>query len=100
MEKGKLLISDTPEAIRKGMKTRIIEIKCANPKKAVGLLREMEGVADVVFFGDKIHVSARSTKPDESTIRNVLETGDTGPRSVRTIAPSLEDVFFELSGRP
>lgn len=99
MEKGRLLISDTPEGIRKGMKTRIIEIKCANPKKAVTILRKMEGVADVVFFGDKIHVSVRSQKPDESSIKRALEKADTAPRSVRTITPSLEDVFFELSGK-
>jgi ABC-2 type transport system ATP-binding protein len=100
MEKGKLLISDTPEGIRKGMKTRIIEIKCANPKKAVALLQKMEGVADVVFFGDKIHISVRSQKPDELSIRKFLEKQDTEPRSVRAITPSLEDVFFELSDRP
>jgi ABC-2 type transport system ATP-binding protein len=99
MEKGKLLVSDTPQGIRKRMKTRIIEIKCANPKLAVETLRKTAGVADVVFFGDKIHVSVKSDKPDESSIKRLLETGNTGPRSVRAITPSLEDVFFELSGR-
>jgi ABC-2 type transport system ATP-binding protein len=100
MEKGKLLVSDTPEAIRKTMKAKIIEIKCADPKKAVTLVRKMEGVGDVVFFGDKIHVSVRSDKPDEASIERMLKTEGTGPRSVRTITPSLEDVFFELSDRP
>ncbi len=99
MEKGRLLISDTPGGIRKEMKTRIIEITCGDPKKAVPVLRALEGVADVVFFGDRIHVSIRSDKPDESSIRKFLERQDTGPRTVRTIVPSLEDVFFELSGK-
>ena len=99
MEKGRLLISDTPQGIRKRMKTRIIEVKCAHPKRAVAILRKMEGVADVVFFGDKIHVSVKSEKPDESSIKKVLEKEDAGPRSVRAITPSLEDVFFELSGK-
>ncbi len=100
MEKGKLLVSDTPEAIRKAMKAKIIEIKCADPKKAVDLVRKMVGVGDVVFFGDKIHVSVRSAKPDESSIEKLLTAEGTSPRSVRTITPSLEDVFFELSGKP
>ncbi len=99
MEKGKLLTSDTPQGIRKRMKTRIMEVKCANPKQAVAVLRKMEGVAEVVFFGDKIHVSVRSAEPDESSIRRLLEKEDAGPRSVRAIAPSLEDVYFELSGK-
>jgi ABC-type multidrug transport system ATPase subunit len=100
MEKGKLLVSDTPEAIQEVMKAKIIEIKCADPKKAVSLVRKMEGVGDVVFFGDKIHVSVRSAKPDETSIEKLLTTEGAGPRSVRTITPSLEDVFFELSGKP
>ena len=100
MEKGRLLVSDTPEGIRKRMKSKIIEIKCADPKRAVDVLHEMEGIADVVFFGDKIHVSVRSDKPDESSITKILQTQGTGPRSIRMITPSLEDVFFELSGKP
>jgi ABC-2 type transport system ATP-binding protein len=99
MEKGRLLVSGTPDEIRKRMKARIIEITCAEPKKAVTILRKMEGVSDVVFFGDRIHVSVRSQKPDEPSIRKILEIQQTGPRSVRTITPSLEDVFFELSGK-
>jgi len=99
MEKGRLLVSDTPEDIRKRMKTRVIEIKCAEPTRAVTMLRRMEGIVDVVFFGDKIHVSVRSAKPDESSIEKALAKEGVGPRSVRSITPSLEDVFFELSGR-
>jgi ABC-2 type transport system ATP-binding protein len=99
MEKGRLLVSDTPDGIRKRMRTRIIEITCADPKKAVTVLKKMQGVADVVFFGDRIHVSVRSEKPDESSIRKLLETDDIGPRTVKAIKPSLEDVFFELSGK-
>jgi ABC-2 type transport system ATP-binding protein len=99
MEKGKLLVSDTPEGIRKRMKARIIEIKCADPKKAVTILQKTEGVGDVVFFGDKIHVSVKSERPDESSLNRLLGKEGTGPRSVRTITPSLEDVFFELSGK-
>jgi ABC-2 type transport system ATP-binding protein len=99
MEKGRLLVSDTPQGIRGRMKTRIIEIKCADPKRAVAALHKTAGVADVVFFGDKIHVSVKSDRPDESSIKKLLETEGAGPRSVRAITPSLEDVFFELSGK-
>ena len=33
MEKGRLLVSDTPQGIRKRMKTRIIEVKCARAQE-------------------------------------------------------------------
>jgi ABC-2 type transport system ATP-binding protein len=99
MEKGRLLVSDTPQGIRGRMKTRIIEIKCADPKRAVAALHKTAGVADVVFFGDKIHASVKSDRPDESSIKKLLESEGAGPRSVRAITPSLEDVFFELSGK-
>ena len=99
MEKGRLLISDTPAEIRERMKSTVIEVKCADGKGATRILRKMRGVNDVVFFGDKIHVSVSETSLDVKAIEKELTKEGLHPRSVRSIVPSLEDVFFELSGR-
>ncbi len=97
MEDGRLLVSDTPQRIRERVHSAIIEVKCADGKGATRLLKGMEGVNDVVFFGDKIHVSVSEGGLTEQKIEKELEKQGLGPRSVRKIVPSLEDVFFELS---
>jgi ABC-2 type transport system ATP-binding protein len=100
MERGKLLISDTPAAIRRRVRSTVIEVRCADGKGATRALKRLAGVNDVVFFGDKIHVSVAPKKLDARAIEAELTKEGVGPRSVRPIVPSLEDVFFELSGRP
>jgi len=96
MDDGKLLIADTPLGIRERIRLSVIEIFCDDGRRAQKALERVRGVKDVVFFGDKLHVSVKEGA-DEDTIRGVLTERDIAFRSVRSIVPSLEDIFFELS---
>jgi len=96
MDRGKLLIADTPVGIRERKRLSIIEIFCDEGRRAQKVLGRVRGIKDVVFFGDKLHVSV-GEGVDEDTVRGVLKESDITFRSVRSIVPSLEDIFFELS---
>jgi ABC-2 type transport system ATP-binding protein len=102
MEGGRLLICDTPPEIRNRISLDIIEVRCDEGRKARDILesagvRRSVGIKDVVFFGDKIHVSVKEEKGAERAIVKVLTDGGIGRVSARRIVPSLEDVFFEIS---
>ncbi|MBN1883882.1 MAG: ABC transporter ATP-binding protein [Deltaproteobacteria bacterium] len=96
MDKGRLLIADTPMGIRERIRISVIEIFCDEGRRAQKALERVRGVKGVVFFGDKLHVSV-GEGVDEGTMRGTLEEHGIAFRSVRSIIPSLEDIFFELS---
>ena len=96
MDGGKLLIADTPLGIRERIRLSVIEIFCDEGRRAQKVLERVRGVKNVVFFGDKLHLSVKEGM-DEEIIRGVLRENDITFRSVRSIVPSLEDIFFELS---
>ncbi len=104
MEGGGLLISDTPAGIRERIKLNIVEVRCEEATAAREILKsvkvkEKEGSKDVIFFGDKIHVSVKEGGGDEKSIKKTLTKSGIVNVSARQIVPSLEDVFFELSNR-
>jgi ABC-2 type transport system ATP-binding protein len=96
MDGGKLLIADTPMGIRERMRLSVIEIFCDEGRRAQKVLERVRGVKNVVFFGDKLHVSVGG-EVDDKTVSGALDENSISYRSVRSIVPSLEDIFFELS---
>jgi drug efflux transport system ATP-binding protein len=104
MESGGLLISDTPAGIREQIRLNIVEVRCEEAKAAREILKRVEvkvreGIKDVIFFGDKIHISVEDGGGDEKSIKKTLTNSGIVNVSARQIVPSLEDVFFELSNR-
>lgn len=97
MEGGRLLISDTPSDIRKRVPLNVIEVRCDDGRAARDILRDTDNVKDVIFFGDKIHLSVEDEGVTEKSLVKILAERGIGKISVRRIVPSLEDVFFELS---
>jgi len=96
MDGGRLLIADTPMGIRERIPLSVIEIFCDEGRRAQKVLERFRGVRSVVFFGDKLHVSV-GEGVDEKAVRDALDGSGISYRSVRSIVPSLEDIFFELS---
>ncbi|MCX7013446.1 MAG: ABC transporter ATP-binding protein [Candidatus Sumerlaeota bacterium] len=75
---------------------RRLEVRCDQPTRALGRLRQMEGVADATLFGDILHVLAHEGV-DDGAIRRHLERFSIVFHEAREIAPSLEDVFVMLT---
>lgn len=96
MDGGKLLIADTPMGIREHIKLSVIEIFCDEGRRAQKVLEGLRGTKNVVFFGDKLHVSV-GEGVDEERVTGLLRENGIAFRSVRSVVPSLEDIFFELS---
>jgi ABC-type multidrug transport system ATPase subunit len=99
---SKLLVSGRPddllalpEVTPDGM--RRVEAACEGGAAAVmGVSRSLPYVEDVTIFGNALHLLLKGGVDDE-TVRRDLERASASPVEIRTIEPSLEDVFVRLT---
>jgi ABC-2 type transport system ATP-binding protein len=96
MNKGSLMVVDTPQHVREHMKGEIAEVVCEETRKAQGVLSESELFSEVQAFGDRLHVVVHEGEADVKSIRTKLVHEGITVKSVRLIPPSLENVFISL----
>ncbi len=98
---GKMVASGTPlEIKRTQMKGTIIELDTDTPSEALKLIKPMETMDEVSFFGRLIH--AVTASPEGTTdlvmknIEQLLRQNGITVNRINTIPPSLEDIFISL----
>jgi ABC-2 type transport system ATP-binding protein len=96
IHKGKLIASGTPQEVKRLMRGEILEIRASQPRKATALLRAKVTADSVGLFGDRIHVVTREMEKAAAEGRRVLSEAGFEVASVRTIEPTLEDVFVSV----
>jgi len=95
---GRLLACGTPDEVKRLMRGTILEIRAPRPRQAANLLRHRLGAESVGLFGDRVHVV--STRPEEAARQPsaLLAEAQISIGSMRTVEPSLEDVFVSVLG--
>jgi ABC-2 type transport system ATP-binding protein len=95
IQQGRLVALGSPEEIkRERMHGQVLEIDCAAPAAAIGLLRDMNLFDEVSLYGALVHVVAEDVESHRLSVRHVLREAGIEVRSIEVIAPSLEDVFI------
>jgi ABC-2 type transport system ATP-binding protein len=95
MRAGRLLASDTPRNLQGLIPGVVLEVQ-ATPRHAAEIaMRTLPGVHDVQVFGDRLHAVADAV-PAEAELRQRLTDGGATLQAVRTIPPTMEDVFMHL----
>ncbi len=98
---GKLIADGTPDALRQMPEvnppgTKRIEITAPEITRALRLARSLEGIRSATIFGQSIHALVEEGfREAELTAR--LGREGIAVTEVRALAPSLEDVFVELT---
>jgi len=95
MNRGSLLVVDTPDEVKKRMTGEIIEVVCEDVRGAQSLLKNQREVLEVQAFGDRLNVVLHDAK-EVRGIRNVLFEGGIAVQSWRKVEPSLENVFISM----
>lgn len=98
MNKGQIIIHDTPQAIKGKLKRPMFEISCRQVRRGQKLLADREGVLDVQSFGDRLHVQT----VDElrlAELTGLLQREQIQIDDSRVITPSLEDAFIHFLNR-
>ena len=100
LHNGKLLACGTPDEVKKLMRGTIIEIRSTDSRRALLVLRQKLGVQAVGLFGDRVHVVADLPEKTITDARAAFAEAGVEVIDVRTVEPSLEDVFISvLAGR-
>ena len=98
IHRGRLLACDTPDGLKGLMHGTILEVATHQARKAGYLLRERLTGTTVGLFGDRLHVVTHT--PDETivAIGTIFRKDSLAEPTIRTIEPSLEDVFVSVLG--
>jgi ABC-2 type transport system ATP-binding protein len=96
MHEGRLLAVDRPARIQESMRGSVLEIICADTRKARGALQLTGAFPEVQLFGDRLNVVVEDPAAAEVLVRDSLGQAGIGVGSLRVIPSSLENAFISL----
>ncbi|GAX61371.1 ABC transporter-like protein [Candidatus Scalindua japonica] len=100
INRGGMLACGTPEEVKRLMRGTIMEIRSSEPRRAMVVLREQLQADSVGLFGDCVHVVTHETDMTATQTKEALMRAGLKLNSIKTIDPSLEDVFISvITGR-
>lgn len=99
MREGKLLLEGTPEELRSGFESHVLEILGQPLTMMRRILSTYEDIQDVQMFGDRLHLSVNPGNSEAIINSLMVELPSQGVQitRLRKIPPQLEDVFMSLS---
>jgi len=98
IHKGQILACGTPDEVKQLMRGTILEIRTAEPRRSAAILREQFPTASVGLFGDRVHFVGTNGRNDIDQVGAILRDAGLPTPFVRTIPPTLEDVFVSAVG--
>jgi ABC-2 type transport system ATP-binding protein len=96
MNAGRIIRTDSPDLLRKDMRGEVVEIVCDRVREAAAVLRELQSVREIQSFGDRLNVIVDLADAVTGGIAARLHRGGIHIQSMRTIPPTLENVFISL----
>ncbi len=98
MQEGRLLVEDTPDALRARLEGRVLELRGEPLRRWRHLLADDPDVEAVQAFGDRLHLRLRRPNARAVIRRLKRQARSTDLRLERlaVIPPGLEDVFIAL----
>ena len=100
LNQGRLIATGRPEDLRSRFKGTILEVYADQRFAAKDVLARLPHVASVNIFGEGLHVTLDVADPAAAAehMQRGLESHGLAVRSWRQMEPTIEDVFFQLSG--
>jgi ABC-2 type transport system ATP-binding protein len=96
MSGGSIMRVDAPNVLKESMHREVLEIVCQPVREAFKILKGIPGLAEVQAFGDRLNVIVdRASAPTENLTRKLTGLG-IKISGVRSVSPSLENVFISL----
>ena len=96
MNQGTILRVDTPDGLRGDMREQVVEVVIDRVRQGFSLLRSQPGLKEVQAFGDRVNVMVADPESSLPRLRALLAGNGIEVKSMRTIVPSLENVFISL----
>jgi ABC-2 type transport system ATP-binding protein len=99
MRAGRLIAEGAPSEIRSILDDRIVELRGAPLQQLRRVADQNADVEDVRVFGDRLHLRVRSGRARDviRTLPAQAKSAGAHMEDVRSVPPTLEDVFIALS---
>ena len=96
LHEGKVLALDQPNRLRTGLSGTLLEVIVPDARAAMDKIVDQPGIDSVQVFGDRLHVWIDNNDRDAATriVTNAAQAAGIQAPSIRSIVPSLEDVFI------
>lgn len=96
MHDGRAIACDTPKALCAAYPHQLIELK--TPVKKLKEVLKDSAILDISSFGDSYHLVVSDADKALSEIQAALSRSGITDATLKSISPSLEDVFVALAG--
>jgi len=95
---GKILVEDTPKALRSRLDGRILELQGGPLPLLRRLAKADPDIEDAQMFGDRLHLRVRqgASEATISRLTEIIPSNNGTITRLRVIPPSLEDLFIAL----
>ena len=94
LHRGRILATDTPEALRTGLSGELIAVRVERLRDAREVLKNIPAVRDAVIFGDRMHVTLDQAIRDTPAVERALADAGFAVTGIEPVAATLEDVFI------
>jgi ABC-2 type transport system ATP-binding protein len=89
-----MIAQGDPAAVRRSLPLNILELRCSACRKARRMLRrEVADDIRVDLYGDSLHLVCNDPAATTRQVKQILGRAGIAIQEIRSIAPSLEDVF-------
>ncbi|HET9491122.1 MAG TPA: ATP-binding cassette domain-containing protein [Methylomirabilota bacterium] len=94
MYQGRLIAEGSPRQLKERMRAGVmVEVACADPLRALGLIRAEPALGRVSLFGDRLHVLVDDPNAAMPSLRTALREAGLIVERLETVPLTLEDVF-------
>jgi ABC-2 type transport system ATP-binding protein len=97
MHEGRLIGSGSPEQCRAELGEAILEVDAVPVMQAAQVVRGLDGVAGMSIYGHTLRVFSQTAGLLDRQLEAALTAAGVLVRSIRSVPPTLEDVFLVLT---
>jgi len=99
MHQGRLLVADSPRAVKASFQGELLEVRAADLRAARRVLSGAPQAAQVLAMGDRLMVTVESAEAAQGPLNEALTGAGVGEVRIRRAQPALEDVFVQIVRR-
>jgi len=99
MNHGRIMAEGTPHEVVRPLAGHILELAAEPQRTARQVASTFAGVHDVQVFGDRLHLRVDDPAPVLARLPGVLASAGVHVTHLRSVEPTLEDVFTKLLAR-
>jgi len=99
LHRGRLLLADTPRAVKAGFEGELMEVRAKDQYAARRALAGHPLVRQTLAMGDRLMVTVESREAARGPIEEALKEAGLAEVRVAPAEPTLEDVFIQIVSR-